>query len=86
MSEWKEVAEEGQIIYVNEDYGNVVKLGDQMYLALLPKIIKLGPFTDLEHAKSALMWKTKDLDEVLEKFNDSLPATVLPEIKQEDEM
>lgn len=74
MSDWREVAEEGQIIYVHDEHGNIVKLGEQCFLALMPKVIKLGPFTDLEHAKSALTWKKKEIEALLEEFSRSLPG------------
>lgn len=71
MSDWKEVIEEGQVIYVNDEYGNIVKLGNESFLSLYPKIIKFGPFSDLEHAKSALIWQKEKLDNLLEEFNNT---------------
>lgn len=70
--DWKEVVEDGQEWFVHEEHGNIVKLGEDSYVAMLPRVVKLGPFSSLENAKSALVWKREELDAVLEDLNRKL--------------
>lgn len=71
MSDWQEVVEEGQVFWVHESLGNVVKSGE-MYMAMLPKVIRLGPFDTLEQAQQALEVNRSSLDQVLTGFNHDL--------------
>lgn len=67
--DWKEVVEDGQIWFVHEEHGNIIKLTEDSYVAMLPKVLRLGPFSSLENAKSALVWKKEELEAALEEFN-----------------
>ena len=68
MNNWKEVVEEGSVIYVNEEVGNVVKTPDGKYVCMIPKVIKLGPFDTLDVAQSVAEDK-ENLERNLENFN-----------------
>lgn len=69
MSNWTEIVEEGQVFWVNNELGNVVKVDDKAYVAMLPKIIRLGPFETLEQAQKALEINKASLENVLASFN-----------------
>lgn len=70
MSKWEEVVEQGQLFYVNNDVGNIAKLGD-IYVSLLPMVCKLGPFKTLDEAKAAFS-KKEELKKAIEQFNQTL--------------
>lgn len=70
MSKWQEVVEEGQVFYVNDDLGNIMKLGDH-YVAMLPIVCKLGPFKTLAEAKASFHQKM-ELKSAIEDFNTSM--------------
>ena len=72
MSEWQEVVEEGVVFWVNQDLGNVQKMPDGAYVALMPKIIKLGPFETVEQAQQCLSANKASIDELLKNYNSSL--------------
>jgi hypothetical protein len=76
MSDWKQVAEEGQVFWVHEEHGNVLKAGDGVYISMLPKVIRLGPFETLEQAQSALANGKQALEAALDEFNDKLLSGV----------
>ena len=67
--DWKEVVEDGQVYFIHDEHGTVIKLTDDSYIACMAKIVKFGPLSSLENAKSVLVWKKEELDEVLEEFN-----------------
>lgn len=70
MSEWKEIIEEGQVYYVNEMLGNIVKLpADDGFIVVYPKLIKLGPFKTLNDAKGILENKRNMIDNLVDQFN-----------------
>ena len=69
---WKEVVEEGQVFWVNDQLGNVVKIDDKSFIAMLPKVIRLGPFETLEQAQKALEINKASLENVLTSFNHDL--------------
>lgn len=71
-NDWKEIAEEGQLFWVNDELGNVVKLDENSFLAMLPKVIRLGPFETLEQAQKALEINKASLENVLTSFNHDL--------------
>lgn len=62
MSDWKEVVEEGQVFWVNDELGNVLKLSDGSYLSMMPLVCRLGPFSTLEEAKESLKHKQQVRD------------------------
>jgi hypothetical protein len=68
MSDWKEVVEEGRVFWINDELGNVVKVGDDSYVAMVPLICRLGPFNSLEDAKEALTHK-QELKNIIEEYN-----------------
>ena len=72
MSNWIEMQEEGQTIFVNEELGNIVKINDTCYIALFPKIIKFGPFTSLENAKQTLENCKDSLELALAEYNNKV--------------
>lgn len=69
MTEWKEVIEEGVVYYVNNALGNVMKVDENSYVALLPKVIRLGPFENLQQAQQALEINKAALENILTAFN-----------------
>jgi hypothetical protein len=69
MSNWIEIVEEGVVLYENDEVGCIRKLSDDAYLGLLPKVIKLGPFKDLEEAKRILVMVKADFNRVVEEYN-----------------
>jgi len=72
MSEWKECIEEGVITYVHEELGNVTKLADGVFIALYPKVVKLGPFSSAEKAQTILAKNRALVDQVLDELNHDL--------------
>ena len=80
MDEWQIVQEDGQEYYINEKYGNILKLEDGTYLALIPKAISFGKFKNLEDAKNILESQNirDELSKYLNLFNQKL---LLKEIK-----
>lgn len=77
MSEWREIIEEGVVYHVNEECGNIVTVEDR-YVAMLPKVCKLGPFNSLEEAKQVLSSEDnrQALDQMLDAFNQNLMTLV----------
>lgn len=65
---WKELIEEGVVWYVNDEVGNVQKLSNGQYVAMVPRVVKLGPFNSLEEAKQAAMDK-EGLSRIIETYN-----------------
>jgi len=84
MSDWNEVVEEGQVFYVHEKYGNIMKLQDNMYVAIVPKIIKLGPFHTIEQAKDVMVNRAEDVNKSLESLNEQIVNDILFKNKGED--
>ena len=80
MDEWQIVQEDGQEYYINEKYGNILKLEDGTYLVLIPKAISFGKFKNLEDAKNILESQNirDELSKYLNLFNQKL---LLKEIK-----
>jgi hypothetical protein len=80
MGNWTEIVEEGQVFWVHSELGNVLKAGEGVYIAMMPKVIRLGPFETLDQAKLVLSQNKKTVDETLDKLNDNLISS-LKEIK-----
>ena len=74
MAQWQEVIQEGQVFYVNNDLGNIMKVGD-VYISMLPIVCKLGPFKTLDEAKAAFH-KKMELKDAIEQFNESLMSAI----------
>jgi hypothetical protein len=72
MSDWKEVIEDECTYFVHDELGSVVKLADGIYVSMMPKVIRLGPFETEEQAKQSLEQNRKAIDEVLDNFNHNL--------------
>lgn len=71
MSDWQEVHEGGQVFWVHDELGNVLKSGE-LFFALMPKVIKLGPFDSAEQAQQALSQNRQAVDQVLDALNNDL--------------
>ena len=71
MDEWKEIIEGGQVFWVHNELGNVLKAGEDVYISMMPMICRLGPFSYLEEAKSALTRK-QELKKLIDEYNDQL--------------
>jgi len=71
-NEWQKVTEDGREFWVNEKLGNIVKLAEDQFVCLYPKIIKLGPFKTIEEAQNVLESKGKALENLLDSFNADL--------------
>ena len=69
MNNWVEVVDEGQIFYVNDSLGSIQKLTNDVYVALIPRVFKLGPFKTLEEAKKVMSLTKCDIDNILEEYN-----------------
>jgi hypothetical protein len=69
MNKWNEIVEEGHVFYENDEVGCIQKLTDGIYLGMVPKVIKLGPFKDLEEAKKILLLAKADIDKLVEEYN-----------------
>lgn len=80
MAEWKKVQEDGQEFYINEELGNVIKAGDK-YISLFPKMLKIGPFKNLDEAQRALVRASEMIEEFELKFNDGVWSATLDEKK-----
>lgn len=65
---WKEHVIEGQVWYVNEEVGNVQKIAGGQFVAMVPKVVRLGPFDTLEQAQQAAEDK-EGLERVTETYN-----------------
>jgi hypothetical protein len=65
---WEISDEDGVTFYLHEEYGNILRIDENTYMAFMPKVIKLGPFNSLDDAKRILTTKREDLDVVIENF------------------
>lgn len=72
VAQWEKVVEEGQEFWVNEELGNVVKTGKETYVALMPKVLRFGPFNSSEEAQQFIEEASKKLDSVLAGVSDTL--------------
>ena len=68
---WKEIIEQGVVWYVNEEVGNIQKLANGQFVALVPKVVRLGPFNSLDEAKQAVEDK-QGLNQIIETYNINL--------------
>lgn len=71
---WEKVTEEGQEFWINEDLGNIAKVSDGVYITMVPKVCKLGPFSSLEEAKKAA--ENNELDAVIAQYSKRLVVNV----------
>jgi hypothetical protein len=73
MSSWeRKVSADGRVIWINEEVGNVVQVSDGAYISMMAVVLTLGPFGNLDDAKTALEGeKTKaKLEELMTQVND----------------
>lgn len=70
MSNWEKVVEDGMEIWVNEDLGNVYKLPNGEFIAMIPKILKFGPFKSVEDGKKFVETKKQELSQALDLLNE----------------
>ena len=87
MNKWTHLTENGQDFWVNEKIGNIVKASDtsagtDYFVAMIPKVVKLGPFETLEEAKQAAEQNVERLQEWARQFNEAYMG-FLDEIKGE---
>ena len=76
MSEWQETIEDGKVYWVNDEHGNVLKLADGVYIGLMPRVLKLGPFLTVEQAQRALENNKIAVDNLIENFNQEMAGLV----------
>jgi len=72
VSDWREVVEDGRVFWVHDTIGNVMKLAEGSYIAMIPKVVKMGPFKTPEEAQGAAIKNRTELDHVLEEYNSEL--------------
>jgi hypothetical protein len=70
--------------WANEDYGNIME-SDGRFIAMVPKIIKLGPFSQLSDAQRAIVSNDYALQLMIENFNSSL-VDLEGNVKQNDNL
>ncbi len=70
MSKWEKVVEDGMEIWVNEELGNVYKLPNGEFVAMIPKILKFGPFKSVEDGQQFVETKKQELSQALDLLND----------------
>ena len=71
-NKWEKVEENGQTFWVHEDHGNIFKQSDTSYVAMAPKVIKMGPFPSPELAQKALEECKQKLNQALDLFNEEV--------------
>lgn len=74
MSNWEKVVEDGLEIWVNEDLGNVYRLPNGEFVAMIPKVISIGKFATPEEAQKTLESPNfkVELSKVLDNFNEEI--------------
>jgi hypothetical protein len=69
---WEKVVEEGQTFWVNDDFGNVYQQSQDSYIAMFPKVVKLGPFKSPEEAQKVLESCKQKIEQALDIVNEEL--------------
>lgn len=77
LDEWREENFEGNLMWVNDARGMIMKVGNGAYVASVARMVKLGPFETQEQAKQIVEenhngFEKNPLNECLELFNLSL--------------
>jgi len=72
MSDWQQVEEDGATYYVHKEFGNVIKLSETAYVAMIPRIVKVGPFKTLEEAQQLVVTCKEKVDASFELLNQEL--------------
>lgn len=67
MSNWEKEVDGEQEWYTNEQLGSITKVAD-LYIAMFPKLVKIGPFKTFEEAEKSLKDKA-GLDKLLDQYN-----------------
>jgi hypothetical protein len=68
---WKERIEEGHVFYEG-DKADIAKLSDNVFVAIMPATVRLGPFETLEQAQQAVEQNEEALRKHIDSFNDNL--------------
>jgi len=69
VNRWEEVTEEGHTFYVSDTLGSIQKVGNMAYIGLIPKVLKIGPFRNLDEAKAVMALAQRDIDKMMEEYN-----------------
>lgn len=69
---WEQVNEDGGTFWVHNDHGNVFKQTDSSYIAMVPKVFKLGPFKTLEEAQKVLETCKQEISQAIDVVNERL--------------
>lgn len=72
MNKWEKVVEEGMEIWVHEELGNIYKAGEGNFVAMLPKVLKFGPFKTVEEAQALLENKRQEMNQAFDLLNEQL--------------
>jgi hypothetical protein len=72
VATWEKVEEDGNTFWVHMDHGNVFKQSETSYIAMVPKVVKFGPFKTLEEAQKVLETCKQDVSQALDILNDKL--------------
>lgn len=72
-AEWKHEVVGDAEYWINEQHGNIVKINDK-YIAVLPKVMRFGPFDDLGAAKNAVesAQLKEDMNQLIDELNDKI--------------
>lgn len=65
---WREQLEDEQLWYINDDIGSIYQTSNGQFVAMVPKVVKLGPFNTIEEAKQVAEDK-EGLERVLDQYN-----------------
>jgi len=68
MTEWKEQPEGDFKCWIDkeEKLANIIQLKESVFMVMMPKMFKFGPFETLDEAKQAVDDNAKILDELVE--------------------
>jgi hypothetical protein len=72
MGDWEKVEEDGGIFWVNEDHGNIFKQSEDSYIAMMPKVLKFGPFKTLKEAQTVLETCKQEVSQAIDIVNEKL--------------
>ena len=78
---WNESKAEGKTFW-ESDYGTIFKTPEGQFIAGVPRIIKLGPFDNIEEAKKFAEDSEGNINRMLENYNLEI-TNLCKEIKTE---
>jgi hypothetical protein len=76
MSKWEKVVEDGETFWINEDHGNVYKQSETSYIAMFPRVVRLGPFKTPEEAQKALETCKQKIEQALDVANEEIVGEI----------